>query len=66
VVWKIEGLNAEICFSRLFQKVGDRDGKLDIGILSFRGWLRNQHFSPHHHLSINLAEQFGYQEKQKK
>jgi hypothetical protein len=47
-------------------KIGGGNGKLEIGILNFRGWLRNQHFSPHHHICVNLAEQFGYQEKQKK
>jgi hypothetical protein len=50
----------------LFQKVGDGNGKLEIGILNFRGWLRDQHFSSHHHISPDLAEQFGHQEKQKK
>ncbi len=43
----------------------DADGKLEIGIFDFGGWLWDQHFSPDHHIGANLAVQFSHKEKQK-
>jgi hypothetical protein len=43
-----------------FTLAEDGNDKLENGILSFRGWLWDQHFGPDHHISIDLAEQFSY------